>query len=387
MELKSSLLHIPPTILYGPGCLQNLGEKIKPLGKKALVVTDEIMTKVGYLEKVTDILGKQGIAYEIYNKVNSEPNTNHVDEGLKIYQEKECNFLVALGGGSPIDAAKAIGAMHTNPGKITDYMGIDKMVAPAPPLVAIATTSGTGSEVTKFTIIADLENDVKMLIGSSYVMAQIAVDDPLLTMSMPPKTTAATGIDALTHAIEAYISVKRQPFTDVVALSAIRRIAKYIRRAWANGDDLEARSQMMLAAMEAGIAFNNSSVTIVHGMSRPIGAVFHVPHGISNAVLLPACMEFAMMGAPERFAVIAEALGEDVSGMSTMKAAKKAVEALKQLNDDIQIPSISGLGIDKQKFLEAAPKMAKDALASGSPANTPRKATEQDIIEIYKKAL
>jgi len=263
--------------------------------------------------------------------------------------------------------------MATNPGKLTDYMGIDKMVAPAPPLVAIATTSGTGSEVTKFTIIADVENDVKMLIGSPYVTATVAVDDPLLTMTVPAKTTAATGVDALTHAVEAFISIKSQPLTDVIALSSIKRISKYLRRAWANGDDLEARSQMMLAAMEAGIAFNNASVTIVHGMSRPIGALFHVPHGISNAVLLPTCMEFAMMGTPEKFVVLAEAMGEDVTGMSTMKAAKVAVEAMRQLNDDLQIPSISGLGIDKDKFMAAADKMAQDALNSGSPGNTPRK--------------
>jgi 1,3-propanediol dehydrogenase len=385
--LKPFQILMPPTVLYGSGCLENMGPKVKPLGRKALVVTDEIMYKVGYVDKVKEILESQGIQFVVYDKANTEPTTIFVDEGLKMYKENECDFLVAIGGGSPIDTAKAIGAMVTNPGKLTDYMGIDKMIAPAPPIVAIATTSGTGSEVTKFTIIADVENDVKMLIGSPYIMATVAVDDPLLTMSVPPKTTAATGIDALTHAIEAYISVKSQPFTDVVALSAIRRIAKYLRRAWSNGDDLEARSEMMLAAMEAGIAFNNSSVTIVHGMSRPIGANFHVPHGISNAVLLPDCMEFAMMGAPEKFAVIAEAMGENVTGMSAMKAARVAVEAIKQLNDDLRIPSISGLGIDKEKFMALVPKMAQDALNSGSPGNTPRKASKEDIIEIYKKAL
>jgi len=360
---------------------------MKHLGGKALIVTDEIMCNIGPVDKIKAMLKEQEIKYEIYDKVNTEPTTIFVNEGLKLYREEKCDFLIAIGGGSPIDTAKAIGALATNPGKLTDYMGMDKMVAPAPPIVAIATTSGTGSEMTKFTIIADVENNVKMLIGSPYIMATIAVNDPILTITLPAKTTAATGIDALTHAVEAYISRKNQPLIDVIALSSIRRIAKYLRIAWANGDNMEARSQMMIASMEAGIAFNNSSVTIVHGMSRPIGALFHVPHGISNAVLLPAAMEFAMMGVPEKFAILAEALGENVVGIPTLKAARIAVEALKELNGDLQIPSISGLGIDKEKFMAVAEKMAQDALDSGSPGNTPRKVTKQDIIDIYKKAL
>ena len=387
MFSKAFQISMPPTVLYGFGCLQNLGVKVKNLGGKALIVTDEIMCKIGHVDKVKAILKEQEIEFEIYDKVNTEPTTIFVNEGLELYREEKCDFLIAIGGGSPIDTAKAIGALVTNPGKLTDYMGIDKMVAPAPPIVAIATTSGTGSEMTKYTIIADVENNVKMLIGSSYVMSTIAVNDPVLTMTLPAKTTAATGIDALTHAVEAYISIKSQPVIDVIALSSVRRIAKYLRIAWADGNNMEARSQMMMASMEAGIAFSNSSVTIVHGMSRPIGALFHIPHGISNAVLLPAAMEFAMMGTPEKFVVLAEALGENVTGIPTMKAAKIAVEALKQLNDDLQIPSISGLGIDKDKFMSVSNKMAQDALNSGSPGNTPRKVTKQDIIEIYKKAL
>ncbi len=387
MFLKASQIIMPPTVLYGFGCLQNLGAKMKPLGGKALLVTDEIMCNIGYVDKVKAILEEQEIKFETYDKVNTEPTTIFVNEGLKLFKEKKCDFLIAVGGGSPIDTAKAIGAMATNPGKLSDYMGMGKMVAAAPPIVAIATTSGTGSEMTKYTIIADVENNVKMLIGSPHIMATIAVSDPTLTMTLPAKTTAATGIDALTHSVEAYISIKSQPFIDVIALSSIRRIAKYLRIAWADGDNMEARSQMMIAAMEAGIAINNSSVTIVHGMSRPIGVLFHVPHGISNAVLLPAGMEFAMMGVPEKFAVLAEALGENVVGIPTIKAAKVAVEALKQLNDDLQIPSISGLGIDKDKFMAVAEKMAQDALNSGSPGNTPRNVTKQDIIDIYKKAL
>ena len=385
--MSSYQILMPSTVLYGRGSIEKLGSKVKPLGKKALIVADQVMTDIGYVDKIQSILREEGIEFEVYNEVNGEPTDVMVEKGLSIYQERGCEFLLAIGGGSPIDAAKAIGLMANNPGKITDYMGLGKVNNPLPPVVAVATTSGTGSEVTQFTIISDTKNDVKMLIGSPYIVPTIAVNDPLLTMSVPQKTTAATGIDAFTHAIEAYISKKAHPFTEIVSLSAIRRISKYLRRAWANGDDLEAREEMMIASMEGGIAFSNASVTLVHGMSRPIGAVFHVPHGISNAVLLPKCMEFAMMGAPEKFAKVAEAMGENIEGLTTMEAAKKAVAAIKQLNDDLEIPSIYGLGIDKDEFMAMAPKMAQDAINSGSPANTPRKVTIEQIIQIYKESL
>ncbi|WZL71630.1 iron-containing alcohol dehydrogenase [Clostridiaceae bacterium 35-E11] len=384
---KSYQLLMPKTILYGPGCLKSVGGKSKILGKKALIVTDSIMVRVGYVDKLKEILKEQDLDNVIFDKVNFEPTTTLIDEGVALFKKENCDFLVAIGGGSSIDAAKAIGAMATNQGNIKDYMGIDKILNPSPPIVVIATTSGTGSEVTKFTIISDEENNVKMLIGSACIVPTIAVNDPLLTISVPQKITAATGIDALCHAIEAFISKKGQPYTDVLALSAVRRISKYLRKAWADGDDLESRSEMMLASMEAGIAFSNASVTIIHGMSRPIGANFHIPHGISNAVLLSSCMEFAMMGAAEKFLELAEAMGENITGMSTMAGAKIAVDAMDKLCRDINIPSILGLGVDKERFLSLVSKMADDALDSGSPANTPRKATKEEIIEIYKKAL
>lgn len=385
--MSSYQILMPSTVLYGEGSLEQLGNKVKPLGKKALIVSDKVMTDAGYVEKIKNILIEQDIGFEVYNEVNGEPTDIMIEMGLSIYKNENCDFLIGIGGGSPIDAAKAIGLMANNLGNIVDYMGLGKVKNPLPAVVAVATTSGTGSEVTQFTIIADTKNDVKMLIGSPYIVPAIAVNDPLLTLSVPAKTTAATGIDAFTHAIEAYISKKAHPFTETMSLSAIKRISKYIRRAWANGDDIEARSEMMIASMEAGIAFSNASVTIVHGMSRPIGALFHIAHGISNAVLLPKCMEFALMGAPEKFAKVAEAMGENIEGLTTMEAAKKAVEAIKRLNDDLEIPTISGLGIDKEEFLAVASKMAQDAINSGSPGNTPRKVNLQQIIQIYKDSL
>ena len=377
----------PSTIIYGENALEKATDKIKRLGKKALVVSDKVMTEIGNVKKVTDILEKQKIKSILYNEVNTEPEDNFVRRGAEIYKNNSCDFLIALGGGSPIDTAKAIGAIVTNSGEIAHYMGIGKISKALPPLVAIPTTAGTGSEVTRFTIISDTTNNVKMLIGSEYLIPRIAIVDPMFTITMPAKTTAATGIDALTHAIEAYTSVKHQPLSDIMALSAIKRIARYLSRSWSNSSDIEAKSEMMLAAMEAGIAFNNSSVTIVHGMSRPIGALFHVPHGISNAVLLATCMKFAIMGTPERFADVSKAMGVNTGDLSSLDAAKKGVLAVQELCDDVEIPTITGLGIDADEFMAKADKMASDALASGSPNNTVRIPTKEQIIELYKNSL
>ena len=377
----------PGAIYYGMGALEDSCDKLATLGTKALIVTDRMMTDIGYIERLTNNLKKRNMEFYLFNSVNTEPTDRHVEEGKQLFKENYCDFLIALGGGSPIDAAKAISLMVSNPGEIKDYIGLGKIKQEGPPIVAIPTTSGTGSEDTQFTIITNTKNEIKMLIGSEYLIPKIAIDDPVLTMSVPPPTTAATGIDSLTHAIEAYTSRRHQPMADVFALSSIKRISKYLRRAWANGDDEEARSEMMLAAMEAGMAFNNSSVTIVHGMSRPIGALFHVPHGISNAVLLPACLEYAIMGIPERFADVAEAMGVNTNSLSALAAAKEGVKLVKQLCTDVEIPSIIGLGIDKDAFMEKADKMATDALASGSPNNTARKPSKEEIIKIYEKSL
>lgn len=387
MDNNSFQFLMPNITLYGSGCLEKLNERIQLLGTKALIITSQTGIKLKYVDKLKKILNVNDISYEIFSDINREPTTVIVDKGLEIYKEGNCDFLIAIGGGSVIDTAKAIGIMATNSGLLRDYMGLNKIKSPLPPLLAIATTSGTGSEVTQFTIIDDVEINVKMLIGSPYLIPSIAVNDPLLTISVPSKVTAATGIDALTHAIESYISVKSQPFTDNLALSAIKRISKNLRKAWANGNDIEARNQMALASMEAGMAFNNSSVTLVHGMSRPIGAIFHISHGIANALLLPTCMEFAMSGAPEKFTKIAEAMGENIEGMPLQNASNAAVKAIKHLCRDIEIPSIIDLGVDENEFLEYIPKMAQDALNSGSPSNTPRNVSKENLMKLYKKIL
>ncbi len=375
---------MPGKIISGSGALEQSESQFAKLGKKALIVTDEVMVKLKNLDRVTEVLDKAGVSYCVYDGIGGEPTDTMIDKGLAIYQQEGCDFFIALGGGSPIDSMKAIAALAVNGGKISDYMG--KEIAGAiPPMVAIPTTAGTGSEATKFTIITDTEKDVKMLLKGDALMPRLAIIDPQFTITAPPAITAATGIDALTHAIEAYTSVKAQPMTDVFALSAVKRIFKYLATAFEQGDDVTAREEMSLAALEAGVAFNNASVTIVHGMSRPIGALFHVPHGISNAMLLKECLTFALDGAYERFEDLAYAIGVGSPQRSTQENAIAFLREVESLCNQLQIPTLEKYGIDKETFFARMDKMADDALISGSPANTRKTVTKADILSIYEK--
>ncbi len=387
LSAKMYEFRIPPTLHFGPGCLGKVSGEAARFGKRALLVTDQSMQKAGLVQSAVNYLQAGGIAVAVYDGVNTEPTDKLIEEGLRIFRENGCELVISLGGGSPIDAGKAIAAGATNTGRIHDYMGANKIPNPPAPIIAIPTTAGTGSEVTRVTIITDTVNDVKMLIMSNLIMPQVAIVDPLLTLSMPPWVTASTGVDALTHAIEAYISKRAQPFTDVLALEAIRLMGKYLRRAWANPEDIEAKTYTMMASTLGGISFSNSSVALVHGMSRPIGACFHVPHGLSNAVLLPVVMEYNKMACPEKFARIAEALGENVAGLPTAAAAQKAVDAVRQFCADLRIPHITKLKVTPEELTRLAPKMADDAIVSGSPANNPRLASKDEIVELYNQLL
>jgi len=378
---------LPPVLITGSGASAQVGEEVGKLKvKKALIVTDQVLVKLGALDGVTQSLQRSQVTFAVFDAVFTEPTADFVREGLKAYRENRCDFLLAFGGGSAIDTAKAIAVMATNAGSIEDYQGSGKIPQKGAPLIAVPTTAGTGSEVTPFTIITDTKRGVKMLIGSPFLTPDVAIVDPLLTLSMPRSLTAATGIDALTHAIEAYVSVKAQPMSDIFCLSAIELIAGNLKQAWTDGNNIEAREKTMLGALQAGIAFGNSSVALVHGMARPIGAYFHVPHGASNAALLGVVMEFSLSGNPARYAHIARAMGEDVGGRDDMTAARRGVAAVQKLIKDIKVSSLRELGVDREKLEELAPRMAEDALASGSPANNPRPATKEEIIELYKLA-
>ena len=375
---------MPGHIISGPGALEQAGTWFASFGKKAFIVTDQMMIQLGNCQKLEEVLKAHGVDYYIFSEITGEPTDLMVKKGLAAYKEQSCDFLIALGGGSAIDAMKAVASLAKSGGEISDYMGKEIQVK-TPPMAAIPTTAGTGSEATQFTIITDTEKDIKMLLKGRVLMPDMAVIDARFTMTAPPKITAATGLDALCHGIEAYTSRKAQPMSDTFALSAVKRIFRYLPKAYRDGKDQEAREQMALAALEAGIAFNNSSVTVIHGMSRPIGALFHVAHGLSNAMLMKECLTFALSGAKERFGDLGRAVGVASENDTDAEAGRKFLAGVEALVKELDIPDLEGAGIQREKFFELIDKMAHDAMESGSPQNTMRDITEEEVKEIYKK--
>ncbi len=377
---------IPATVITGIGAAEQAGEQAKRLdARTALVVTDIGIVKLGYADELVSRLRGVGIAASLFSDVTPDPTLQNVNDGLEQYRDEGCELIISIGGGSAIDCGKGIAIKLTNDGELVDFMGVDKIPNPGAPLIAIPTTAGTGSECTKATVITDTEHNVKMMLSSPCLMAQVAIVDPLLSLTTPPHLTSAVGVDALTHAIEAYISKRAQPITNALALKAIRMISGSLRQAWADGENIKARTEMMIAASIAGMAFSNSSVALVHGMSRPIGAYFHVHHGLSNAVLLLDVMEYSVVGAPDRFADIARAMGEPIDGLSLMRQADAAIASAERLINDLRMPRFGEIGINRDEFEAVADQMALDALASGSPANNPRHPTKEEIVALYRK--
>ena len=378
---------MPPAIYFGNDSSRKIADVVSSFGvSKILIVTDKVMRNIGMLEPVEKALKSVTKSCIVYDGIEQEPITDYVEIGLEIYRKNKCELVIGLGGGSPLDVAKAISAMSANEGKISDYKGIDKLQKRGAPIIAIPTTAGTGSEVTRYAAIIDSATSVKMLITSPHIIPDVAIVDPVLTISCPKSLTAATGIDALTHAIEAYVSVKANPLSDMFAIQAVSLLAANLRTAWANGNNLKSREKVMIGAMYAGIAFCNSSVALVHGMSRPIGANFHIAHGISNAAILGTVMGFSYIGNAARYADLAEAMGNEIHGLSEIEGAKTAVDSVKELIADLEIPTLQGLGLDKKKLETLAQRMAEDAIASGSPGNNPRIATREEIAELYMEA-
>ena len=377
---------VPGNTIIGENALQSSGDYLKSYGKKAFIVTGKIVTKTGLVNKLTDYLDELDIEYVIFNDITGEPTDVMIESGVQAYKENKCDFCIAIGGGSPLDSAKAIAAMTVLEGSISDYIG-KEIRGDFPKLVLIPTTAGTGSETTKFTVITDSKKDIKMLLKGDALIPDLAIVDYNLTISAPKSVTAATGMDALTHAVESYTSRKANPITDMYALSAIKRIFKYLPIAYKDGGDLEARKEMSLAAFEAGVCINNASVTIVHGMSRPIGALFHVPHGISNAMLIKECLKYVLDGAYDKFADIARAIKVADEDMDDKEAATKFLDALDELCKTVEIPTLEEYGIDKSEFDKVKDKMAKDAMDSGSPSNTIKVVDKEDLIKIYDALL
>ena len=375
--------YVPKHIITGSGALESADLK---LGKKALIVADPMMSKLGNVDKVKNVLEKQNVEYALFDNITGEPTDLMVEEGVNAYKQNGCDFLVAIGGGSPIDTMKAIGAVITNGGEIDDYLG-KTITVPTPTLVAIPTTAGTGSEATQFTIINNTKKNIKMLLSGKVLIPSIAIIDPQFTLTAPKSVTSSTGLDALCHAVESYTSRKAQALSKSFSVSAVKRILKYLPVAYEDGSNVEAREQMSIAALEAGIAFNNASVTIIHGMSRPIGALYHVPHGLSNAMLIKECFSFALDGAYKEFGTLAKEVGVANNEDDDKTAAEKMLVAINHLVEVCHVSTLQEFGVNKEDFINNIPKMAQDAMDSGSPSNTIKVCTKEDLEAIYLKVI
>lgn len=375
---------IPNHTVVGTNVLGEAAPLLKKMGNKAFIVTGRHVAVSDMMKQLTALLDENGIGCVIFDGITGEPTDTMIEKGVEMLKSSGCDFIIGIGGGSPLDSAKAIAAMAVNEGSIADYNG-KEITGEILPLAAIPTTAGTGSEATKFTVITDSEKGIKMLLKGDVLVPKLAIVDSSFTVGAPKSVTSATGLDALTHAVEAYTSRKAFSMTDTLAVSAVKRIMKYLPIAYKEPDNSLAREQMSIAALEAGICINNSSVTIVHGMSRPIGALFHVPHGMSNAMLLKECLSFAVSGAYEKFANLGRETGVASDSDSDETAAEKFINSLQNICDVCEIPTLEQYGIDRDEYYSKISKMATDAVASGSPANTVKEVTVDDCIEIYKK--
>jgi len=382
----SAKIVLPRVLQIGAGASSEVGPILKSLGlNNPLIVTDKVMVLLGYIEGLQKSLVESEINADVFDDTVPEPTVASIQAGVKQVRNGNYDCVIALGGGSPIDSAKAIAILGKYGGEMRDYKFPRIVDEPGLPVIAIPTTAGTGSEVTRVTIISDEITDEKMMCLGIGFMPTVALVDYELSISVPARTTADTGIDAMTHAIEAYVSKKASAYTDTQAIAAMKLIGPNLRKVYHNGGDRDAREQMMLGSTLAGAAFSNASVALVHGMSRPIGAAYHVPHGLSNAMLLPAVTEFSIPAAAERYADCARAIGVANESDNTEVANNKLMDELYALNKELQVPSPEEFGIEREHFFNNMQTMAEQALASGSPANNPRAPNAEEIVELYKK--
>ncbi len=381
---------IPTVSLIGIGAAKSIPARIQNLNaKKPLIVTDQGIVKTGILKQVTDILDASGMQYVVYDKTIPNPTDANVAEGVEVYKKEGCDSLITLGGGSSHDCGKGVGLVVANGGVIHDFEGVDKSSNPMPPYVAVNTTAGTASEITRFCIITDLSRKVKMAIVDWRVTPNVAINDPVLMMGMPASLTAATGMDALTHAVEAYVSTAATPLTDAVAEKAIRLIFQHLRKAVANGNDVVAREGMCYAQYMAGMAFNNASLGHVHAMAHQLGGFYDLPHGECNAILLPHVEEYNLISNLDKYAEMAVMMGESVKGLSTRDQALRCIAAIRQLSKDVGIPEgITELGKRYGKEVSKAdiPVMVQNAQKDACGLTNPRIMTDAAVTQIYEAA-
>ena len=378
----------PKAILTGGGCRNQAAELLISLqAHRALIVVDPFFAEAEFVREIRSSLALKGIVTETFSDFQPDPTDQNVIAGVERFRSERMDSIIAIGGGSALDVSKMIGVAVTNEGPISQFQGYHRIPNPGPPLLAIPTTAGTGSEATKVAVITDTTRQVKMMILDAKLMPSVALVDYELTMSMPKPLTAHVGVDALTHGIEAYVSRKANSLTDPVALSCVTKIHDNLRKAWNDPGNNEAREAMSLAALQGGLAFTNSSVCQVHGMSRPLGLMFKLPHGLSNSVLLPAVTRFSWAGAKTRYAEVARAMQIASDKVPDDTACEALTDWLDQLNVDLQVPRLRDCcGGDKEKFQTTLPKMAADALDSGSPQNNPVVPAAAQIIELFEKA-
>lgn len=378
-----AIYYVPSINLMGAGCLNDLGATVKDLGfKKAFVVTDNFLMGNGVASKVLNVLQDSGIEYEVYSEVVPNPTCKNVHDGLDRLKSTDCDFLVSIGGGSPQDTAKAIGILATNGGHIKEYEGVNLSKNKSLPIVAVNTTAGTSSEVTINYVVTDEDRHVKMVMVDKNSLATVTVNDPELMVEKPAALTAATGMDALTHAIETIVTPGAYPVSDATALAAVKIIFDYLPRAVENGHDIEAREQMVYAVFLGGIAFSNAGLGNVHAMAHQLGGIYNLPHGVCNAMLLPYVEEENAKYVPEKFVSIANVLGYDIEGKSAQECAAFVVNSMKELAKKVGIPeSLGELGVNDIDFDLLAENAMKDICAPGNPVEF----TKEQIIELYKK--
>ena len=377
--------YIPCVSLFGPGCSKEVGERAHNLGaKKVLIVTDEGLFKFGVADTIASYLKAANVDYHIFPGAEPNPTDINVLKGVQAYNDNQCDFIISLGGGSSHDCAKGIGLVTAGGGNIRDYEGIDKSTVPMTPLIAINTTAGTASEMTRFCIITNTATHVKMAIVDWRCTPLMAIDDPKLMVAKPAGLTAATGMDALTHAVEAYVSTAANPITDACAEKAITMISQWLSPAVANGENIEARDAMSYAQYLAGMAFNNASLGYVHAMAHQLGGFYNLPHGVCNAILLPHVCEFNLIACPDRYAKIAELMGVDIQHLTVNEAAYAAIDAIRELSKAVGIPSgLTELNV-KESDLTI---MAENAQNDACMLTNPRKANHAQVVEIFKAAM
>jgi alcohol dehydrogenase len=376
---------IPSVNVLGQGAVDDAINDIKTLGfKHALIVTDKPLVSIGIVGSIAEKLGQVGLSVTVYDGVHPNPTVSNVEAGLKLLREDDCDCVISLGGGSPHDCAKGIALVAANGGAIGDYEGLDRSSKPQLPLIAINTTAGTASEMTRFCIITDETRHIKMAIVDKHVTPLLSVNDPQLMLKKPRGLTAATGMDALTHAVEAYVSTAATPITDACAIKAMELIRDNLRTAVAHGDDIEAREQMAYAEFLAGMAFNNASLGYVHAMAHQLGGFYDLPHGVCNALLLPFVQEYNAQVAAPRLKDVAKALGIDVSAMNDATGAQAAIDAIKKLAADVGIPAnLTSIGVKAEDI----PVLATNALKDTCGLTNPKQASHEEICQIFRNAM